>query len=104
MAGQVVQMDYAVIGDVAKGFDAASKMLKAISTVLQGLVNMLRTMSFMSAGTSAALAQYYDVIRQKIDKLATVCDNFSAKLLMAVNDHKRGDIQGKRYFGQGVGG
>ena len=102
MAGQVVQMDYAVIGDVSKGFGIARDTLKVISTVLQALVQSLRAASFMSFGTSAALAQYYDVIRQKIDKLAAVCDEFSTDLANAINDHKRGDIQGKRYFGEGV--
>ena len=31
MAGQVVQMDYAVIGDVSKGFGTARDMLTAAS-------------------------------------------------------------------------
>lgn len=102
MAGQIVQMDYAVIGDVSKGFNVASQTLKVISTVLQALVASLRAASFASFGTSAALAQYYDVIRQKIDKLSKVCDEFSGDLSNAINDHKKGDVQGKRYFGEGV--
>lgn len=102
MAGQVVQMDYAVIGDVSKGFGIARDTLNVISKVLQALVQSLRAASFASFGTSAALAQYYDVIRQKIDKLAKFCDEFSNDLAQAINDHKRGDVQGKRYFGEGI--
>ena len=102
MAGQVVQMDYAVIGDVSKGFNVASQALKVVSTVLKALVESLRMASFASFGTSMALARYYDVIRQKVDKLSKMCDEFSGDLAGAINDHKRGDVQGKRYFGEGV--
>lgn len=102
MAGQVVQMDYAVVGDVSKGFDVASKTLTGIGKVLQILVNVLRAQAFFSFGTTAALAQYLDVIRQKVDKLAKICDEFSRDLAAAIRDHQSGDYRGKRYFGEGV--
>ncbi len=102
MAGQIVQMDYAVIGNVSKGYKVASDTLKAISNVLKAVVETLRAMSFASFGTSAALARYYDVIRQKTDNLAKLCDEFSGDLAKAISDHRKGDVQGKRYFGEGV--
>ena len=58
----------------------------------------------MSFGTSAALAQYYQVIKDKIDILSKICDEFSQDLAKAVTDHKNGDIKGKSYFGEGVRG
>lgn len=102
MAGQVVQMDYAVIGDVSKGFGTAASVLTTVGKVLEVLVGILRATAFFSLGTSAALAQYLDNIKNKVNNLAKVCNEFSGDLGNAIGDHKRGDVQGKRYFGEGV--
>jgi len=102
MAGQVVQMDYQVIGDVSKGFGTARDMLTTIGKVLEALVQVLRASAFFGAVMNLALANYLDVIKQKVQKLAKLCDEFSKDLAAAINDHKKGDVQGKRYFGEGV--
>ncbi len=102
MAGQVVQMDYAVIGDVSKGFATARDTLTTVGKVLEILVNILRATAVASLGTSAALARYVDNIKQKVNKLAKVCDEFSNDLSRAIGDHRKGDVKGKRYFGEGV--
>jgi hypothetical protein len=102
MAGQVVQMDYAVIGEVSKGFGTARDVLNTVGKVLEVLVGILRATAFFSFGTSAALAQYLDTIKQKVLNLAKICQEFSDDLAQAINDHKSGDIQGKQYFGKGI--
>jgi hypothetical protein len=102
MAGQVVQMDYAVIGDVSKGFGTARDVLNTVGKVLEVLVGILRATAFFSFGTSAALAQYLDNIKQKVNNLAKICQEFSTDLGQAIGDHKKGDVQGKRYFGEGI--
>ena len=102
MAGQVVQMDYAVIGDVSKGFGTAANVLTTVGKVLEVLVGILRATAFFSMGTSLALAQYLDTIKTKVNNLAKICSEFSGDLGSAIGDHKRGDVQGKRYFGEGV--
>jgi hypothetical protein len=98
MAGQVVQMDYAVVGDVSKGFGTARDVLNTVGKVLEVLVGILRATAFFSMGTSAALAQYLDNIKQKVQNLAQLCQKFSDNLARAINDHKKGDVQGKTYF------
>lgn len=102
MAGQVVQMDYAVIGDVSKGFGTARDMLTAVGKVLEILIGILRASALLSLGTSLALAQYLDNIKNKVNNLAKVCNEFSNDLARAIGDHKKGDVQGKKYFGQGI--
>ena len=104
MAHDVVQMDYDVMTNVSKGFSTQSKTLQTISKVLQGVIQVLRAMAFLSGGTSAALAQYYQVIKDKIDILAKICQEFAQDLSKAVTDHKNGDVKGKSYFGEGVRG
>ena len=102
MGTQVVQMDYAVVTDVSKGFSAASEMLKVVSKVLGVLVQVLRASAMAGAVWNFALAQYYDTIKEKCENLAKVCEEFAGDLARAVGDHKRGDIKGKSYFGEGV--
>jgi hypothetical protein len=104
MASQVVQMDYGVVTNVSKGFANASSMLTMVGKVLTIAINILRATALLSLGTSAALARYLENIRQKVEKLAAVCSEFSGDLARAVQDHQKGDIQGKRYFGEGVRG
>jgi hypothetical protein len=105
MAGQVVEMDYQVIGDVSKGFSTASQVLTTVGKVLEALVQILRATAFFSMGTSAALAQYLDNIKQKVENLANICENrFAQPLMAAIGDHRKGDVQGKSYFGGQMGG
>jgi hypothetical protein len=95
-------MDYGVVMEVSKGFSTASEMLKMVSKVLGILIQILRATAFASFGTSLALANYLETIQKKIDNLAKICDEFAGDLERAVGDHKRGDIKGKRYFGEGI--
>ncbi len=104
MAGNVVQMDYQVIGDVSKGFSTASQVLTTVGKVLDALVQILRATAFFSFGTSAALAQYLDNISQKVQNLANICEQrFAQPLMGAISDHRNGDVQGKSYFGKPLG-
>jgi hypothetical protein len=104
MAGNVVQMDYGVMSDASKSFSTAANTLTMVGKVLTALITILRVAAFFSAGTSAALANYLEVIKNKINKLAKLCTEFSQDLARAITDHKSGDLQGKRYFGEGVRG
>ena len=102
MATQVVQMDYTVVGEVSKGFGTAREVLTAVGQILEALVAILRASALLSLGTSLALAQYLDNIKNKVKNLAQLCGEFSGDLSRAIGDHQRGDIKGKRYFGEGV--
>lgn len=102
MAKQVVQMDYSVIADVSRGFASARGILKNVSKVLSALVKILVGSAFLSFGTNLALARYLRNVNNKIKHLANVCGEFSGDLAQAIEDHKRGEVKGKRYFGEGV--
>ncbi len=102
MATQVVQMDYKVVGEVSKGFATSRDVLTTVGQVLEALIQVLRAAALLSMGTSAALAQYLDNIKNKVNNLAKICNEFSNDLSRAIDDHKRGDVQGKRYFGEGI--
>ena len=98
MAGQVVQMDYTVIGNVSKGFNTAHETLDAVGKVLEAAIQILRAAAFFSLGTTQALANYLDVIKQKVEKLSKACVYFAQNLARAIGDHQKGDVEGKHYF------
>ena len=100
--GTTVAMTYQPIKEVSRGFQQAAQVLRTIAKVLQALVQILRAMAFASMGTSLALANYLDVIRQKLEKLAKVCEEFSKDLAQAVTDHQQGTYKAGSYFGEGV--
>lgn len=102
MATTTVQMDYKVISDVSKGFKTSADVLNTVAKVLEVLINILRAMAFASMGTTLALANYLEQIKNKIKPLAKLCTEFGGDLAAAVGDHRKGDIAGKRYFGEGV--
>jgi len=102
VATQVVQMDYGVVTEVSKGFSTAADVLRTVSKVLGILIGILRASAFFSMGTSLALANYLENIQKKIDQLAKICEEFAGDLARAVGDHKKGDIKGRHYFGEGV--
>jgi hypothetical protein len=98
MAGQSVQMDYQVITSVSKGFDTQHQVLDTTGKILNIAIQALRIAAFFSLGTAAALANYLEVIMEKVNKLSKVCVWFSKNLAQAVTDHQNGDVEGKHYF------
>jgi len=102
VATTTVQMDYKVISDVSKGFKNAADVLMSVAKVLEVLIKILMAMAIASLGTTKALALYLQNIVNKIKPLAQLCTEFSGDLASAVGDHRKGDIVGKRYFGEGV--
>ena len=102
MAGEVVQMDYTVITAVSKGFKVQATTLKAIGKALEVAIQILQALALVSLGTTKALAQYLTVIKDKVKKLGKLCEEFANDLARAVGDHKKGDIRGKQYFGEGI--
>jgi len=100
--GQVVQMDYQVVLAVSAGFQTSAQTLRMVAKALEAAIQILRAMAFASLGTSLALANYLENIKNKIENLAKICEEFAGDLKRAVDDHKRGDIKGGTYFGEGV--
>jgi hypothetical protein len=100
MAGQVVQMDYPVIQATSKGFTAQSQVVKIIGQV------GVATFTALEAGAwwCPPLSQWYgrckEAVKVKSKELCDTLDEFAKDLDQAVNDHKKGDFEGKHYFGK----
>lgn len=102
MATDVVEMDYDVIQAVSRGFHQISDALKKIGKALQIAVQILRATAFLSAGINEAMARWLEGIQKAVENLAKVCMEFSGDLARAITDHKKGDVKGRRYFGEGI--
>jgi hypothetical protein len=102
MAGNVIEMDYTVMNNVAKGYKTASEQLKIIANVLGKIIEMLRMLGFASAGTSAALAAYLEIIKKNIENLSKTCIEFERDLTFAVKRHQDGDTKARWPFGDGI--
>lgn len=102
MATSTVEMTYAPIQQASKAFEVSAQTLKTIGKALEIAIQILRATAFASMGTSLALANYLDVIKDKVQKLGKLCQEFSGDLKRAVSDHKKGDYKAGTYFGEGV--
>jgi hypothetical protein len=102
VATQVVEMDYGVIRAVSKGFGEDKEELRRMAQILEKAVQILNAMAFFSLGITKALAQWLEGIQKAMENLANVCEEFEGDLARAVTDHEKGDIKGKRYFGEGL--
>jgi len=100
MAGQVVQMDYEVIGDVSKGFTERSQQAKIIGQVTNGIITALLANPFVSMTVGPLLRQINQAVQKKTKDISTTCDEFAKDLKDAIGDHRKGDFEGKTYFGK----
>lgn len=103
MASQVVQMDYPVVTNISNGFKAAHDTLVAVGKALDAAITTLRTLAFFGMALAKALADYLQVIKDKVDKLAKLAQEFSDDLARAVQDHRTGQYKAGSYFGEGKG-
>lgn len=94
----VVQMDYDQITMSANGYKAAADALRGVAKALEAAIQILRASAFLSFGTTAALAQYLEGIKNALEKVAQVCEKLSKGLMQAMTDHKNGDVTTKGYF------
>jgi hypothetical protein len=99
MAGQVVEMDYPLIQAVEKGFRQQSDFILAVGKAAVAAFAIAEACAIFPP-----LAAYYgrckDAVNKKTDELSKTLLEFADDLKQAVTDHKKGDYQGKTYFGK----
>lgn len=99
MAGQVVEMDYPVMQSVAKAFRTQADVMNAVGKAAVLLFEALeKALSFIGLG--AYYGRCKDATRKKTDELVKTLNEFGDDIDAAIQDHKKGDFQGKSYFGK----
>ncbi|HKY84765.1 MAG TPA: hypothetical protein VJ160_08070 [Anaerolineales bacterium] len=99
MAGQVVEMDYAVIQSTAKGFRGQSDIALAIGKAGVALFTGLEAGSMWFPPMKAYYGRCKRAVDKKSKELSKTLLEFADDLELAVKDHKTGDFEGKKYFG-----
>ena len=98
MAGQVVEMDYPVMQNVAKGFRTQADVMNAIGKALVVMFEALEK-ALWFVGLGAYFGRCKDATKKKTEELVKTLNEFGKDIDDAVNDHKKGDFEGKSYFG-----
>jgi hypothetical protein len=95
-------MDYEVITAVSNGFKAAEAVVKIVAAATIALIESYKVSAFFCPPLIAYYTQWQQNIREKAKTLAAKLSEISDDLKQAVQDHKNGDVQGKRYFMKGM--
>jgi hypothetical protein len=99
MAGQVVEMDYPVMQSVANGFRTQADIMNAIGKALVLMFEALeKALTFLAIG--AYFGRCKDATKKKTEELVKTLQEFGTDIDKAVEDHQKGDITGKSYFGK----
>ena len=102
MAGNVVQMDYERVEGVAKSFDNSRTIVNMVAKAVIGTLDSIKSALFFAPAIVARITQWQQDIRQKTKTLSDKLEEMAGDLRDAIEDHKRGDVAGKKYFMKGI--
>jgi hypothetical protein len=102
MADTVVQMNYDRVEGVAKGFDVAEQIVSAVAQLVIQTLEMMKSAPLVGQLIAPRLTQWQQDIREKSRALMKKLNEMAQDLRDAIEDHKRGDVAGKKYFMKGV--
>jgi hypothetical protein len=102
MADAVVAMDRDAVLEVAKGFQEHSQTLQKLIKQTEQVINRLTIAGLVAPAIAAALKALLQVLTAVMTVLRMRCDEFANDLQQAASDHAKGDVAGKRYFGEGL--
>jgi len=101
VADQVVEMDYDEIQKVADDFKDDAEKCRMIAKILEGIIAVLKVVA-MILPFIKKVVDWMEGIKNALENLAKVEEEFSGDLEFAISRHKVGDIQGMNRFGEGV--
>jgi hypothetical protein len=99
MAGQIVEMDYPTMQNVAKGFRTQAEVMNVIGKTAVALFESLEK-SLWFTGLGAYFGRCKEATKKKTKELVDHLNEFGKDIDDAVQDHKNGDFEGKSYFGK----
>lgn len=98
MASQLVQMDYEVMEQTAKGFTTAKEMVEAVAKAMIAVIDFLKATTFFNPPLIIVYILWQQNIKTKSEKLAKKLEEITGDLRQAVVFHKNGDVAGGRFF------
>lgn len=79
-----VYMDKDAVSNIAEGFDTAGDVLKAVNMSLEAAIQLMNSNAFVGAVGGAAIQQYLNMIRPRVEDLSVTCTEMSEDLRQAV--------------------
>ena len=100
MAEEGVYMDIPAVQTMAQGFHNFSDLLRGISKVMEAAMTTLKATAFVGLVGGAAVERYLSIIKPRVDKLSTKCEEINRDLNDAIKAYRDGDRTGsQRYMG-----
>ncbi len=93
-----VYMDVPAVRNMAQQFGVIGDTLRTVAKVLDGLANLLNATAFIGLVGGRALAQFIDMIRPHIERIAEKCTELDSDLNASVDAYERGDQLGATRF------
>lgn len=93
-----VYMNIPAVRDMAKTLKQVSEVLTNVARVLDVLINTLKTTAFIGLVGGYAVAQFLEMIKPHIEKMAEKCDELSQDVNTSVDAYEAGDAEGATRF------
>jgi F0F1-type ATP synthase beta subunit len=98
MNNDEVYMDVPAVREMAKGLGTIGETLTNVVKVLDMLLTTLKTVAFIGLVGGAAVAQFIEMIKPYIEKLAAKFTELSGDVNASVDAFERGDQIGATRF------
>jgi hypothetical protein len=93
-----VYMDVPAVRDIAKTLNTISEILTNVARVLEVLIFTLKTTAFIGLVGGYAVAQFLELIKPYIEKMAEKLAEISRDVDASVTAYESGDAQGATRF------
>jgi hypothetical protein len=93
-----VYMDVPAVRNMAQQFGNIGDTLRTVGRVLEGLANLLNATAFIGLVGGRVIAQFIDMLRPHIERMAEKCAELNTDLSASVDAFERGDQLGATRF------
>lgn len=93
-----VFMDIPAVQSMADRFGNFADVLKSVSKVLEGAMNILRVTAFVGLVGGAAVERWISIIKPNVDRMAAKMEELQRDIQDAIKSYRDGDNTGSSHF------
>jgi len=94
----LVYMNIPQVQGIAQTFTQINETLRAVSTALGVLIDILKATAFIGLVATLAEAHFLEIMKRQIDQMADKAEELSKDVTAAVEAYERGDATGATKF------
>jgi hypothetical protein len=98
MSDSQVYMNIPEVRGIAKSLQTISEVLTNVARVLDVLINTLKATAFIGLVGGYAIAQFLEMIKPQIEKMAEKCAELNRDVEASVTAYENGDAEGATRF------